>query len=786
LSKELGFVFIPPKTKKVYYIVRKRNDNYYIYDLSKHGLKPFINELNRELRDLYVEIGGKELRLFKIPPYSKLLDTFIDIAKKLPNIERGDKPEFVVFVVKHRDQVVNFILDLRGLDKEINDIPLAWNHEEAGKGFPETYCFVIGYRDVLKHIAQIGEDEESIEGVAPGKVSKRKVSCPLLKVAREASNQEIITKYLAKICKRFHRCKSLEDNRGFYRMRGTDVLDYIIQTRSALQYTFMPKSTPSEKYSVSAIIDTKKYSKADIILELQGFKLELRRYPMIYVGTFRYDDNFEFKSTISNTKAIEFNIDSRWLIFHYIYYMLRDPYLKLSTTLKYMLIDKANAFIPEPARALYYDPRLSISSLRRILEEYLSKPEKLSSDLNEYIRKIENITFNDKKLISLIETTALHSFAHILYLAFLQMFEADEDEIGFIIEKEYEETAKDEYNVYPFDEFLDPRLHRYKVIVYEKADAGLGYMDLKLRDLMDNLFSVFKTFKKSYEKITQDITVYRNNIYNYYYKNILQTIATRKYSNLENLIKELEELNKAILTINEQKGLKDYTVLPGWLIRYGINIDRYALSSDEKSFIESTIWLILDSLYDLYWDASPYDLVIKQECVYPDLIRYFTLSRTYAAYLISDLIENYNSPYFVASPLTKKAGEIFNEIKHGSSEHAFYTPWIDEHGKRLIDDIIYHPSTQSIYVVVRELEDREINIEKAKLIVLKKVFSAPLHAKLYVNSSGEVIITSQNLLRASLKGNIENYSYFIDHVLAKSVLAFSNILFNTALEGERS
>ncbi|MCD6300787.1 MAG: hypothetical protein J7L82_01805, partial [Staphylothermus sp.] len=788
MTKGLGFIFIPPRTEKIYYVVRKRGNNYYVYDLSMKKYKPYIDGLNRELRDLYVGLGGKELRLFNIPAYEDVINTLIKIGNKIQkDSKRRDKgvPEYVVFTVRRsNDERVIFIIDLRGLDEDHKDIPLAWNYEEAGKGFPETFCFVIGYRDVLKYVGEKSEDEETAEGVAPGKVSKRIFSCPLIKVLGEASNSDILINYMAKICKRIHRCKNLEENKKLYRMRGTDVLNYVIQTRSALTYKFLhPQNIPNEKYTLSSIIEVNKYNEANITLELRGFKLELRKYPMIYVGTFDYDKSFRFKSTIDKTKAIEFSIDARWLVFHYLYYINKDPYLRLLTALKALLIDKAKGFVPNPARALYYDPKLSISKLGKTIERYLNDPEELTNDLNDYVNSLVNITIKDRKLLNLIETIAIHTFAHLIYIAFLQMLDTDEDEIGVIIDKEYSKNHNaEEITLYPFDEFLEPKI--YKIIIYEKADSGLGYFDKNIHELMNDLYKVFEKLNHNYIKISNDLLSYRQDIRNHYYEEIQKTIEVNKFNEVKKLLSTLEKLSKSLLLwYSNVDSTREYTLLPGWLVRYGIRMEHFKLTSEEKSFLESTMWLILDSLYDLYWDVSPYDLIVKRECIYPDLIRYFTLSRAYAVHLLSDLIKNYKSPYFVANPLTKKAGEIFDKIKHGSIEHVFYTPWIDKQGKQLIENILYHPSSEEIYVVVREhiREQNIFNHPNIKSIVLKEISSAPLHAKLYANADGEVIITSQNLLRTSLRDNIENYSYFIDHILARALIAFTKTLHNSVV-----
>jgi len=783
LTKKIGFIFIPPQTRKIYYIVRRRNNSYYIYDLSRKKYSAILEEINKELKDLYIELGGKELKSFRIPSYDEFINTLVKIGRKIHQIngkKGAEVPEYVVFSVeKSRDLKAIFMIDLRGLDEDFKDIPLAWNHEVAGKGFSETFCFVIGYRDVLRHISTAGDDEESVEGVSPGKISKRVISCPLLRVLREATNSDELINYMARICKRIYRCKALEEDKGHYRMRGTDVLSYVIQSRSALSFVFAPKTEPVEKYTISSTVESKKYDQANVTIELRGFKLELRRYPMMYVGTFNYDRSFWFKSTINDTKAIVFDIDARWLIFHYLYYALKNPYLKLLTALKLLLIDRANGFIPNPARALYLDPRLSISGLRKTIEKYLNEPEKLVKDLNEYIDKLENITFEDKKLIHFIEIIALHTFAHILYLAFLRVFDTDEEEIGLIIEKEHSRSNNGDTSVYPFDEFLDPRFYRYRIIIYEKADSGLGYFDKGLHDIINDLYGAFENLRNAYNKITSELVSYKRDIYTHYYGEIKNVIKQRSYNGVEKILADLEKLREVLLKYSEKYNLGEYTLLPGWLARYAINIDNYKLSSDEKSFIESTMWLILDSLFDLYWDVSPYDLIISKECVYPDLIRYFTLSRVYAVHLLSDLIENYRSPYFVANPLTKKAGEIFEKIKHGSSEHAFYTPWIDKQGKNLIDNILYHPKSREIYVIVREQNNNQFQHPNIRFIALKEISQAPLHAKLYANVNGEIIITSQNLLRRSLQNNIENYSYFIDHILAKALLAFTKTLYNS-------
>lgn len=785
------FIFFLPDTGKsqLFGIVRIRNTRgkYYVIDLRKSKFAEKKKELIYQLRRLYTPLGGKELRTINIPEYRKIIGLIKNILKDAARLIYRTKYTAEFFVIKYETRNginVIVILDLRSTHDEFYNIPVAWGHEQAKGSLPETYCIVIGYKDVADSYVRGKEGEETEEAV----IVKRGFVCPLTLIHRESKNN--IEKYLKNICPRVRVCRSIEDKyvskgwRQAGKLYGSDKIQYVIDTHSSIEYRAISKEEDHEnKFNPVSFIQFQPV-KADIYMKLYGFRLSLRRYPRAFIANIPYDDAFRFESLIYDTNALKIRFDSRWLLTHYIYHMFNDPYLFYYTALKILLIKKAKGIITDPSSSHRY-PQLTISALRKVLYKYLKSTSSFEHEFNIYTNRLLNIDLKkDKDILRIVEIIAIHTFAHLLYLAVLDALNTSWDELGFVINRAYmKSNESEEDNI--VSEYLSPKY--YEMYIFEKADGGLGYFDPKGTNIFEfitnKMLGSLNTLKNMFSKLDKRITEYRKEIYNSYYNEAIKKAGTIGSSKINEIINELAELSRRIKRISHRYG-RDYTLIPVWLIRYGT--ETIDLNDRERRVFSPLLPVILSSLYDIYWDTSPNDLVIKYECAFYDLIQHFTLSRIYAEHIIDDLIRSVKTGKPIINPIQSPMRKVIFDFVRGSSINAYYSPWIDEEGESLIKEILENEQLREVYIVVRNREEAEklrgFRDKRAKIIPLETIFTRPLHGKLFVSDNGVVLNYSANLLETSLIRNIESYSAVWDPMLAKSLLGFTKLLYNTYLK----
>ncbi len=779
--------FLYPEANKVFVIAdvywkskRGSSSKIYILDFTEH-IEGLIDKIHR----LHSPLGGKNLRIVIIPKYTELINTIREYLRenipKHPALKsysgriRSIQPLFFIMKFELGHKIVNIFIDLNELPRDIDDIPVAWRTISSfSREGIEIYCIIIGSINVAqKYLARERSEEEEEIGY-----TIRGIVCPLTQIVRRTNDREYIN-YTKKVCKAVRRCLKEEErmarkdpsSAGVF--LGSDKLKYVLSSRSAIKYYIHEKPSSKKPYIIPGNIPVK-ITTIDIFLILIGFTLINRRSNDI-IGTFKYHEDFRFETSITNTKAVRFRVNAISLLFHLLYYLFKDPYLRYVTLLKYLLLRKAGGRIPDPSSATILTQSLSISKLSKILTSYLNDPDKLVEELRDLESKISDLIVNDEFFLRFLKILALHTFAHVIYLSVLNALNLDSSEIGLVLDRIYTEKRESEevLQASPFNIFLKPEY--YDIYIYEKADGGLNYLNMEEYSLIHE--KIMPTLKKMYDifKILDKRSInYRDEVKKLYYESSKKAIMSYENKDLNNIINSLEKLSKKMKEINSS--IKNYTIIPTWLIRYGYGRELIKIDEDIRRRVKSALLTLITGLYDLYWDASLNDLVLDTECVYYDLIQHFTLSRIYAEYLIEDILKTLKSGRPIMSPLTTDLGKVFKEVRD-SEIHIFFSPWIDEYGKAIIQSVIERPKTKEVIIVIREeekdiLKDFTEKGEKVKIISLKNIITEhPLHGKLYVNSSGEIIISSANLQATSLKRNIEDYMYSIDHIIARSIIA---------------
>ncbi len=796
-KEEVRLVFFPPDTKNAYILAKvfygkSGNYDYYAIILNDED----INRISEKLRDLYIPLGGRVIQSIRIPLYKDLIRKIRDITSEIASIKarrflRNKHvrirviPEYLVFTIDQgEDQRTIIMLDLDP-PTNIDNIPLSWGHKSLKGKLKETYCLVIGHRNYMgtEYVWEEADDRDVEE---KGHVY-RNVPCPIAKLSQESK----AVKYFANICNRVHRCANVQSKKGRGMLYGTDIMEYILDSRSMVKSYVKVQGVKRDQITY-VNLGTSSFAQllrgVDVEVSLLGAKLGLRKMPRTYIGAFLNRPEFRFKSVVKATNALSIEIDARRVISHLYYWINNDELLKLYTALKLLILDKSNSYIPRPAEAVYSDPRVTVSRLTKIMEHYIEKPDDLISDLENYAEQLEKLSLNSTRIINYLETISIHTFAHIIYLGLLNTVNTDQETLGLIIKRKYSKDKREAENITDPFEYLTRK--DYEIILYEKADTGLGYLTDK--KAVDKLFEERENtgliaLRSLYERIDHRIPEQRMQAYESY-KEYLNHLRQRVSQKAVVLIDKLSKLSNKLAEYTRKRTGKEYTLIPAWLVRYGINT--YSLDEDSRKIIDSALWFILDLFFDTAWDVSFEDLVLPFECVYYDLVQYFTLSRRYAKHLINDLLVSKES-FAIKNPLTVEAGRIYEKIlaKH-SREHAFYTPWIDREGLLLIRRLLADHHTRAIYLGIRdEVNLRELmsyeKIGKIKFFNLSKIYGRPLHDKLYANDECEIIMTSQNLRRTSLRRNIEGYSYSPkDCFIAHSLIGLSRLLYNSFTYGD--